>query len=49
MRDTMELGMEKGMLKKAKEVAKKGLIEGFSVDMISMLTGLTPKQINQVR
>ena len=46
MRDFGELNMEKGMLKKAKEVAKRGLKRGFSIDLISELTGLTPNQIN---
>jgi predicted transposase/invertase (TIGR01784 family) len=49
MRDTKELGIEEGMLAKTKEFAKKCLKMGFSVDIISELTGLTPKQINQMR
>jgi predicted transposase/invertase (TIGR01784 family) len=53
MRDTLELGMEKGMEKgmlvKTKEFAKKCLEMGFSVDIISELTGLTPRQINRMR
>ncbi|GHT59914.1 hypothetical protein AGMMS50239_07660 [Bacteroidia bacterium] len=45
----MEKGMEKGMLAKTKEFTKKCLKMGFSVNIISELTDLTPEQINQMR
>jgi len=45
MRDFGELKEEK----KVKEIVKKGLKMGLSIDSISELTGLTPTQINQIQ
>ena len=45
MADTMELGM----ITRNIEIAKKSLQMGLSIDLISELTGLTPKQIIQMQ
>ena len=53
MRDFGELkeekGIEKGILTRNIEIAKKCLEMGLSIDLISELTGLTPKQIIQMQ
>ena len=45
----MEKGLEKGMLAKTKEFAKKSLEEGLSMDLLSRIIGLTPEQIRQLQ
>ena len=45
----MEKGIEKGILTRNAEIAKNGLKEGLSVDILSRITGLTPKQIIQMQ
>jgi hypothetical protein len=49
MRDIKELGIEEGILTRNVEIVKNSLQKGFSIDLISELTGLTPKQINKMR
>ena len=45
MADTLELGIEKGISK----VIKNGLKKGFSIDILSKITDLTPEQIYQMQ
>ncbi len=44
-----EKGIEKGEKKKSKKVAKNGLKEGLSIEIIMKLTGLTKKEIEDLK
>ena len=44
-----KIGIEKGEKKGKIEVAKNGLKEGLSIDIIMKLTGLTEKEINELK
>lgn len=49
----MEIGMEKGMelgeMKKAKEVAKIGIIKGYDIKIIMDMSGLSQEEIEKIR
>ena len=49
IRQGIEQGIEKGIEKYSKVTAIKCLEKGMSIELICKVTGLTPKQIKQIR
>jgi len=45
----IEKGIEKGMEKRNIEIAKTGLKEGLPIEVIMKLTGLTEKEIKEIK
>ena len=49
IQEGIELGMEQGELKKARESAITGLKKGYDMEIIMDLAGLTEKEINDIK